>query len=132
MSLDILMTILSVILMGGTILFPDGRIHQILGMSLLVLWALHITLNRRWYASLAKASKLIISTNANERSEYGAIPKGKYNARRIMQTAINCGILICTVLLMISGLTSSFRILRQRTWLTRQSTAILPQKQMPR
>ena len=83
MPLDILMTILSIILMGDTVLFPDDRIHQILGMILLALWALHIMLNHRWYR---------------------VILKGKYNARRIMQTAINCGILICAVLLMISGL----------------------------
>ena len=31
MPLDILMTILSVILMGGTMFFPDDRIHQICG-----------------------------------------------------------------------------------------------------
>ena len=29
MPLDILMTLLSVILMGGTVLFPDDRVHQI-------------------------------------------------------------------------------------------------------
>lgn len=83
MPLDITMTLLSVILMGGTMLFPNDRVHQFLGMALLALWAFHITLNYRWY---------------------GAIPKGKYNDRRIMQTVVNCGILIFAVLLMISGL----------------------------
>jgi len=37
MPLDILMTILSILLLGGTVLFPDNRIHQIMGMSLLAL-----------------------------------------------------------------------------------------------
>ena len=83
MPLDITMTLLSIILMGGTVLFPDDRVHQVLGISLLALWAVHITLNHRWY---------------------GAIFKGKYNARRIMQTIVNCGILICALLLMISGM----------------------------
>ena len=83
MPLDILMTILSIILMGGTVLFPDDRVHQILGISLLALWTVHITLNHRWY---------------------GALFKGKYNARRIMQTIVNCGISICALLLMISGM----------------------------
>lgn len=32
------MTLLSIILMGGTVLFPDNRIHQICGISLIVLF----------------------------------------------------------------------------------------------
>ena len=54
MLLDILMTLFSIILMGGNILFPDDRIHQIMGMSLLALWVVHVILNRRWFASLFK------------------------------------------------------------------------------
>ena len=83
MSIDITMTILSVILMGGNYLFPADIVHEILGVALFVLWAIHIFLNRRWY---------------------GAIFKGKYNPYRIMQTVINCCILICTIFLMISGI----------------------------
>ena len=52
MPLDIAMTALSIILMGGTELFPDDKIHQILGMTLLALWAVHIILNCRWYGAL--------------------------------------------------------------------------------
>ena len=73
MSIDITMTILSVILMGGNYLFPADIVHEILGMGLFVLWGVHIALNRRWYS---------------------AIFRGKYNPYRIMQTVINCGILI--------------------------------------
>ena len=83
MPLDILMTILSIILIGGTVLFPDDRIHQICGISLIVLWVVHIVLNRRWY---------------------GALFKGKYQPYRIMQLVVNCGVLICALFLMISGL----------------------------
>ena len=83
MSIDITMTILSIILMGGNFLFPAEIVHEILGVALFVLWAIHIILNRRWY---------------------GAIFKGKYNPYRIMQTVINCCILICTIFLMISGI----------------------------
>ena len=83
MPLDILMTLLSIILMGGTVLFPDDRIHQICGIALVVLWAVHVVLNRRWYGSLFK---------------------GKYQLFRIMQLVVNCGVLICALLLMISGL----------------------------
>lgn len=83
MPLDILMTLLSIILMGGTVLFPDDRIHQIFGISLIVLWVVHIILNRRWYKALSK---------------------GKYLPYRIMQLVVNCGVLICALFLMISGL----------------------------
>ena len=83
MTIDITMTILSIILMGGNYLFPADLVHEILGVGLFVLWGLHIALNHRWY---------------------GAIFKGKYNPYRVMQTIINCCILICTIFLMISGI----------------------------
>ena len=66
MTIDITMTILSIILMGGNYLFPADIVHEILGVGLFFLWAIHIILNRRWYASLAQASKSITSTNAND------------------------------------------------------------------
>ena len=83
LPLDIMMTLVSIVLMGGNYLFPADIVHEILGVALFVLWAIHIFLNRRWY---------------------GAIFKGKYNPYRIMQTVINCCILICTIFLMISGI----------------------------
>ena len=83
MSIDITMTILSIILMGGNFLFPAEIVHEILGVGLFVLWGVHIALNRRWYS---------------------AIFRGKYNPYRVMQTVINCCILICTIILMISGI----------------------------
>lgn len=89
MTIDITMTILSIILMGGNYLFPADIVHEILGVALCVLWAVHITLNRRWY---------------------GAIFRGKYNPYRVMQTVINCCILICTIFLMISGIILSNHI----------------------
>ena len=89
MTIDITMTILSIILMGGNYLFPADIVHEILGVGLFVLWALHIILNRRWY---------------------GAIFHGKYNPYRVMQTVINCCILICTIFLMISGIILSNHI----------------------
>ena len=83
MPLDFLMTILSIILMGGIILFQDDRIHQIMGMTLLALWTIHIVFNRRWFCSLFR---------------------GEYQPYRIMQIIVNFGVLICAMLLMISGL----------------------------
>ena len=47
MTVDITMTILSIILMGGNYLFPADIVHEILGVGLFVLWALHIILNRQ-------------------------------------------------------------------------------------
>ena len=36
-ALDMTMTLLSIALMGGTMLFPDERVHQVLGMALLAM-----------------------------------------------------------------------------------------------
>lgn len=83
MPVDILMTLLSILLMGASLFFPDDRVHQILGMLLISLWIIHIILNRRWY---------------------GSIFKGKYNPYRIIQNVINISLLVCTVLLGVSGI----------------------------
>ena len=83
MPLDILMTLLSIVLMGGAYLFPADILHEILGVVLFVLWAVHIALNRRWY---------------------GAMFRGKYNAFRILQSIVNCCILICVIFLVVSGI----------------------------
>ena len=87
--LDITMTLLSIILMGGNHLFSADIVHEIFGAGLIVLWAVHVVLNRKWY---------------------GAMFCGKYNAWRIMQTFINCCILLCAALLMISGIILSNHI----------------------
>lgn len=83
LPLDIMMTLVSIVLMGGNFLFPADLVHEILGVGLFVLWSVHIFLNRCWY---------------------DAIFKGKYNPYRVMQTVINCCILLCTIFLMISGI----------------------------
>ena len=77
------MVVLSIIMMGGTMLFPDDRVHQILGIALLVLWICHTVFHRRWYASLFR---------------------GKYTPFRIIQLVVNIGISMCALLLMTSGL----------------------------
>lgn len=110
MPLDILMTLVSIVLMGGAYLFPADIVHEILGVTLFVLWAVHITLNRRWYASLVRTSKLITSKNANDRRSYASLFRGQYNGRRVLQTIINCGILVCVIFLMISGIILSNHI----------------------
>lgn len=83
MTVDISMTIFSLVLMGGNYFFPWTGVHEVLGAVLFVLWGVHVALNRRWYASLAK---------------------GAYRPFRIMQAVVNCGILACALFLMISGI----------------------------
>ena len=58
------------------------------GLSgLFVLWGTHVALKRRWYAALFK---------------------GVYRPFRIIQTIINCGILVCALFLMIIVLFAAF------------------------
>ncbi|MBQ7157959.1 MAG: endonuclease [Treponema sp.] len=83
MLIDILMTLLSVVLMGGTLLFFDERVHQVLGMLMLVLWILHVVLHRRWYSSIFR---------------------GRYVPYRIMQTVVNVGISVCAFFVVLGGL----------------------------
>ena len=82
-TVDIAMTLLSIILMGGNYLFPTDIVHEILGVALFILWVVHIILNHHFYKSIFR---------------------GKYKPYRIMQSVINCCILICTIFLMISGI----------------------------
>ena len=56
MTVDISMTIFSLVLMGGNYFFPWTGIHEVLGAALFVLWGVHVALNRRGYASLAKGT----------------------------------------------------------------------------
>ena len=86
MTIDITMTILSIILMGGNYLFPADLVHEILGVALFVLWAVHITLNRRWY---------------------GAIFKGKYNPYRILTSVLNILLLLSFALTAFCGMSMS-------------------------
>ena len=54
LPLDITMTLVSIVLIGGNFFFPADIVHEILGVALFFLWGVHIFLNRRWYASLAQ------------------------------------------------------------------------------
>lgn len=82
MRLEIPLTIFSLLLMGGYMFFPWAPAHEIIGVLLIVVWALHVYANRRWFK---------------------AVFRGRYNPYRIMQTVVNCGMLICAVFLAISG-----------------------------
>ena len=99
MPLDIAMTVATLVLMGGNYFFESTAVHEILGVVLLVLWAVHITLNRRFFLSLFK---------------------GRYNAFRILQAVVNCGILLCAIFLMVSGIMLSSHVF---AWLGIESGA---------
>ena len=82
-TVDIAMTLLSIILMGGNYLFPTDIVHEILGVALFILWMVHIILNHHFYKSIFR---------------------GKYKPYRIMQSVINCAILVCVIFLILSGI----------------------------
>ncbi len=82
-SLDLAMTLLSVLLMGGLFLFPSDVVHEVLGALLILLWVVHNILNRNFYKSLFK---------------------GRYTPFRIVLTVINAALLALCVLLAVSGI----------------------------
>lgn len=88
-TLDAVMTVISVFLMGGVFLFPSDSVHEILGTVLIVLWILHNILNRSFYKSLFK---------------------GKYSTTWIILTAVNAALAVSCVLLAISGIMLSNRV----------------------
>ena len=82
MRLEIPLTVFSLSLMGGCMFFSWAPAHEIIGVLLIAIWAAHIYANRRWY---------------------NAIFRGKYKAFRVVQTVVNCGMLVCTIFLAVSG-----------------------------
>ena len=92
------MAVLTLVLMGGNGLF-DGLVHEILGVVLFVLWAVHVIWNRAWIKGVLK---------------------GKYNALRIVRTIINAGVIICVLFLIISGVMLSNHVF---AWLGIESGA---------
>ena len=97
-TLDIAMTVLTLVLMGGNGLF-NGLVHEILGVVLFVLWAVHVIWNRAWIKGMLK---------------------GKYNALRIVRTVINAGVIVCVLFLIISGVMLSNHVF---SWLGIESGA---------
>ena len=106
-TLDIAMAVLTLVLMGGNGLFynafdgavDSGLVHEVLGVVLFVLWAVHVVLNRAWVK---------------------AVLKGKYNALRIVRTIINAGVIVCVLFLMVSGVMLSTHVF---AWLGIESGA---------
>ena len=82
MRLEIPLTILSLVLMGGNMFLPWAPAHEIIGVALMVVWGVHIYANRRWFM---------------------ATFRGRYNPFRVTQAVVNYGMLICVVFLAVSG-----------------------------
>lgn len=89
MILDLVMVILLPILMGYSLV---GELyHEIVGVSMGVLFTVHLILNRKWFASLFK---------------------GKYNVRRIITTIVNTLLILCVLTSMVSGIFLSKYVFR--------------------
>ena len=82
MRLEIPLTILSLVLMGGNMFLPWAPAHEVIGVALIVVWGVHIYANRRWFK---------------------ATFRGRYNPFRMTQAVVNYGMLVCVGFLAISG-----------------------------
>ena len=78
------MTVLLPVLMAYSLI--GEMLHEIIGTAIFVLFIVHHILNRKWY---------------------GALFKGKYNARRIFQTVLDMLLLVIMLLQPISGILMS-------------------------
>lgn len=89
-ALDISMFALSIVLMGGVTLFENSETHKWLGGSLFLLWICHNIFNHHFYRNLFR---------------------GKYRGFRVATLIVNLGILASGVLLIVSGIILSPKIL---------------------
>lgn len=78
--IDLLMTVLMLAAMAYNL--TDNLVHELLGVFLLVLFLVHNAVNRRWYP---------------------AIPKGRYDAVRRINTAITLSLCVVMPALLVSG-----------------------------
>lgn len=84
MVIDLVMIILMLILMAS--LLTGDTAHEVLGVSFGILFIAHNILNWRWYR---------------------ALPKGRYDAVRILQAAVNLLLLLDMLAVMVSAMTIS-------------------------
>ncbi len=92
MIIDILMTALLPLLMAYSLIGED--IHEILGICMFVLFIAHHVINRKWWASIFK---------------------GKYNAARFLNTAVNLLLAVFMLLQPVSEILLSKHILKEVT-----------------
>lgn len=79
--IDFTMTVLMLVEMAYP--FTGNMVHELVGISLFVLFIVHNILNRRWYQTIFK---------------------GKMNARRILNITVNLLLIVTMVVLMISAI----------------------------
>jgi hypothetical protein len=80
LAIDLFIAVLMLAAMASQL--TGNTIHELLGVSLLALFIVHNVLNRRWYQKVLK---------------------GKHNARRVLNTAINLLLLVNMILLAVSS-----------------------------
>lgn len=92
MIIDILMTVLLPVLMAYSLVGEQA--HEIPGLLMFGLFIVHHVINRRWWTGLFK---------------------GKYNAVRILSTAVNVFLAVFMILQTVSGILMSKYVLRSLT-----------------
>lgn len=89
MTVDCLMVLLLPLLMAYSLI---GELyHEIIGITMGVLFVTHLALNRKWFSSLFR---------------------GRYDARRIVTTLVDFLLIICVLTSMVSGIILSKHLFR--------------------
>lgn len=87
MVIDFIMLALLLVLMAS--ILTGDTVHELLGISFAVLFIVHNVLNWQWYR---------------------ALPKGRYDAVRILRTAVNLLLLVTMLVLIVSAMTISMEV----------------------
>ena len=97
--IDISMTVLLPLLMAYSLI--GETFHEVVGTLIFVLFIVHHIINRKWYGALFTPKR------TGEMSSGHFYRKGKYNTRRIFQTALDMLLLVFMFLQPISGILMS-------------------------
>ena len=92
MTIDISMVVLLPLLMAYSLI--GENVHEVLGVCMFALFITHNVINRKWWMSIGK---------------------GKYNAVRILNTAVNCFLAVFMILQPVSGILMSKYVLKEVT-----------------
>lgn len=107
MLIDILMVVLLPLLMAYSLI--GENIHEVLGVCMFALFIAHHVINRKWWTSLFTPRR------AGEVSGGHFGRKGKYNAVRILNTAVNFFLAVFMILQPVSGILMSKYVLKEVT-----------------
>ena len=92
MIIDMLMVLVLPILMAYSLI--GENIHEVIGVCMLVVFIIHHVINRKWWTGLFK---------------------GKYNAVRVLNTAVNLILAVYMILQPVSGILMSKYVLKEVT-----------------